>query len=138
LVCVSKEETCETKASVAAEGSCDLRGIKYEGWDTIVAVTMELHRTELGTEFEGMAAANPREVVAIDKSVGGNWARKYAESMASRKIYVTASLVTFWGALLAGRAAAAILLRYTSESSLFRGAVTLIFFVVREGRLSRI
>lgn len=76
--------------------------------------------------------------IGVEGCVGG-WAGKYAESMASRRIYVTASLVTFWGALLAGRAAAAIVLRYISESRLFRvsllttGAGLVLFFAAKTG-----
>jgi fucose permease len=76
--------------------------------------------------------------IGVEGCVGG-WAGQYAESMASRRIYVTASLVTFWGAILAGRAVAAIVLRYISESRLFRvsllttGAGLILFFAAKTG-----
>ncbi len=76
--------------------------------------------------------------IGVEGCIGG-WAGKYSETLAHGDTYVTASLFTFWGALLAGRAAAAFVLRYLTESRLFRiclltTAVGLVvFFFARNG-----
>ena len=60
--------------------------------------------------------------IGIEGCVGG-WSGKYAATMPNGRIYITISLIAFWGALLAGRAVAAIILRYTTESLLFRASL---------------
>ncbi len=76
--------------------------------------------------------------IGVEGCIGG-WAGKYAAAVTRGQVYVTASLVAFWGALLAGRAAAAVVLRHMKESRLFRisllttAAGLFVFFVAATG-----
>jgi fucose permease len=55
--------------------------------------------------------------IGVEGCIGG-WSGKYAASIGNGSTYVTASLVAFWGALLSGRAVAALVLRYVRDMML--------------------
>lgn len=76
--------------------------------------------------------------IGVEGCIGG-WAGKYASTLSNRHFYVTISLVSFWAALLTGRAIAAVLLRHTGEAVLFRASLLTtaaglaVFFVAHSG-----
>jgi fucose permease len=76
--------------------------------------------------------------IGVEGCVGG-WAGKYAATLSNKHLYVTTSLVSFWAALLTGRAIAALLLRRTGEAVLFRASLLTtaigltVFFIARSG-----
>ena len=76
--------------------------------------------------------------IGVEGCVGG-WAGTYAATMAHGSLYTTLSLVAFWGALLGGRAIAAMILRYISDDALFKisllmtAAGLLVFVIARSG-----
>ncbi|HEU5402615.1 MAG TPA: MFS transporter [Terriglobales bacterium] len=76
--------------------------------------------------------------IGVEGCIGG-WSGKYAATLSNRHFYVTLSLVSFWTALLAGRAIAALLLRHTGEVVLFRASLLAtaaglaVFFIARSG-----
>jgi fucose permease len=78
--------------------------------------------------------------IGVEGCVGG-WAGKYAATLSSKHFYVTISLVSFWAALLTGRAIAAVLLRHTGEAVLFRASLLTtaaglaVFFIAHSGAI---
>jgi MFS transporter, FHS family, glucose/mannose:H+ symporter len=76
--------------------------------------------------------------IGVEGCVGG-WAGKYAATLSTKHFFVTISLVSFWAALLTGRAIAAVILRHTGEAVLFRASLLTtaaglaVFFVAHSG-----
>lgn len=76
--------------------------------------------------------------IGVEGCIGG-WSGKYAATLSDKHLYVTISLVSFWAALLTGRAIAALLLRHTGEAILFRASLLTtaaglaVFFVAKSG-----
>lgn len=76
--------------------------------------------------------------IGVEGCIGG-WAGRYTATLSDKHFYVTISLVSFWAALLTGRAIAAVLLRHTGEALLFRASLLTtaaglaVFFVARSG-----